>query len=368
MTPCFAADSFWNTPIPADAALHPQSERWCGLLAQRCGGAGVHINLHAWTIPVVEAEAGTPMVRVERRIQRWSETTGFIAASRHRLREPGHPLGHAPGFAGAPIPAHARPDPAMDGHLLVVDRAAGMAYDMWAAERGADGGWSACTGISYPIAGSGVFDRATVAVGEGESVHLYGPGRASGVPLLAGLIRHHEVLAGRIAHRLAFATDCSAWRRHAFPALWTDGWLPGGIPQGSVLQLDPGLDLRAFALGPAELTVARALQEFGAVLVDVATGCTLYGEGLWHRAGAGWRGLLDEDGLRRIPFTAWRVLALHPERDGGLNPLYHNGHRPWFRRALAATGTPAPACDWTPEHDGEPAGLDHATTWLTHER
>lgn len=347
----FHADSFWNTPIPARAPVHPASPGWIDMLAWRTGGVGVHLNLHRWTIPVVAAPAGTPLQPVARRIDRWSETTGFMAASRPRL-DADHPRGHTPAFScGVPIPAQARPDPAQDGHLVVVSPERGLAWDMWAATCDGQGRWASCTGITYRLDGMGVFDRGQVPVGEGESVHLYGPGRASGVPLLAGLISHHEVLDGRIAHRLAFATDCSGWRRYCFPALWTDGFMPGGIPQGSLLQLDPALDLDRIRLSPAARVVARALQEYGAVLVDVATGCTLYGEGLWHDPVRSWTGLLDEDELRAIPFSCWRVLAGAPEQDGGLNPMYHNGHRPLFRGALAAAGLPEPHCDWAPESE-----------------
>jgi len=119
---------------------------------------------------------------------------------------------------------------------------------MWAAHRRDDGEWEANTGMKYRADGSGVFDRKSFAIHNGESIHLYGPSRAAGVPALAGTIMHQEMQEGRIEHRLGFATQAAALQRFVSPpACWTDGGLRQGLPEGAVLQLDPALIVARYA-------------------------------------------------------------------------------------------------------------------------
>jgi len=148
---------------------------------------------------------------------------------------------------------------------------------------------------------------------------------------VAGLIMHDEMEAGWIPHKLAYACECPALGEYVRPpALWTDGWLPGGLPEGSVLQLDPALDLAAFDLSRGALVVARALQEFGAVLVDFSGGVTLYGEYLPASSGRSWAGLLEEEDLRCIGFEHFRVLRMGMRQRGGSHPRHHGIMRPKF--------------------------------------
>ena len=58
--------------------------------------------------------------------------------------------------------------------------------------------------------GSGVWRTEDFAVRDGESIHFHGPSRAAGVPAIAGLIMLDEVLAGRIEHKIAFASHYNA--------------------------------------------------------------------------------------------------------------------------------------------------------------
>ncbi|MCX8040499.1 MAG: hypothetical protein RMM29_07665 [Planctomycetota bacterium] len=332
----FSDTSFWNTPLPSSPVLAAENERWRELLYWACPEGGFHINLHAWTMPVYDVDARTPRVRVERRFalirdgvlsgdEEPREGGMFFRHARHRLG-PEHPLGHGPGFGPeVPIPPDAHPDPAGDAHLILVDWEQGWAWDMWGVLRLPDGRWCSFTGMRYRIDGDGVFDPAWFAAEIGESIHLYGPSRASGVPAVAGLIMHDEVRAGRIAHKLAFGCLAPALLKHSPPATWTDGGLPGGIPQGTIIQLDPALDLGRFPLSPGARAVARALQEYGAVLCDFAGGATLYGEGAWAHPGMRWEGLLGEEDLRCIPFDCYRFLAPSRIIERGMVSNQHPG-------------------------------------------
>lgn len=164
-----------------------------------------------------------------------------------------------------------------------------------------------------------------IPIRDGESIHYFGPGRASGVPIIAGLIMEWELRAGHIDHRLAFCSPCSALGCFIHPpAIWTDGPWSGGIPEGAVVQLDPALNLDRFSLSPGARVVARALQEYGAVNTDTGGTNALYGEGLWAHPGRSWDGLLAADGLMAIPLQHYRVLRLDGVNDSGMHHRHSN--------------------------------------------
>ena len=155
---------------------------------------------------------------------------------------------------------------------------------------------------------------------DGESIHFHGPSRAAGVPAIAGLIMHQEVLEGEIRHKLAYATPCNALKEFVFPATWTDGHREGGLPEGALIQLDPALEPADFGLSPAGAAIFRALQEYGMVNVDNAGGNTLYGEGLYASTDRSWEGLLEEGEMKKVPLEHYRVLKLGPVTHMGDSP------------------------------------------------
>jgi hypothetical protein len=301
----FSDTSFWNQPIGEHPEIDPESDRFISLLKQEPTGNNFGINATRWTIPVYEACKTTPRVDIgyyylsDREKEHW-----------HTSRER---FGHGPGFGkNVPMPPEATPDPEEDAHLAVVDRENRIAWDMWGLQKHEDGSWTSNTGMKYPLDGDGVFRTEDFDILDGESVHFHGPSRAAGVPAIAGLILYDEVMSGKIEHKLACATRFNAKQEFVYPASWTDGFVEGGIPEGAVIQLDPGLDLDRFGLWPGEKVVARALQEYGMVVVDAAGGSPIYAEGLWGHPGKSWEGVLREwdGGINSIPYDHYRVLKL----------------------------------------------------------
>jgi len=303
----FAESSFWNQPLPKNAEVDPRSEHYISLLQGDPSGKNFGINLTRYTIPVFEVDERTPRLVVRRH--------SLSDAEKADWKTDRATFGHGRDFDAAPvpIPEAAVPDSASDMHLALVDWTRMTAWDMWAAQKLPDGGWESNTGMKYRLDGPGVFDPSEFSVRDGESIHFHGPGRAAGVPIIAGLIMYDEVASGEIAHKVACATHFNAYKEFTFPAVWTDGHYPGGIPEGAVLQLDPSLDLSRFDLLPGERVVARALQVYGMVNVDNAGGSPLYGENLNHDPkGRSWKGILREwdGGIASIPLRHFRVLKL----------------------------------------------------------
>jgi len=322
----FSDSSFWNQKLDQAVGTHPKSGEWISLLERLDGHSGFYMNLKEWTVPVYEVSPSTPTYSIGKRMPFFDSGYEFFYLNSKPYIKAGHPEGHGAGFGvEVPIPPEAEPDASNDAHIVIVDRERGLAWDMWAAQKKEDGTWWSCTGMKYDLYGDGIFDGGQFPIHNGESIHLYGPSRAAGVPIIAGLIMHHEILAGKIEHKLAFASDCAALLEHvAPPAVWTDGGVPGGIPEGSVLQLDPAVDLDLLGLSENEKTIARAMQEYGMVLVDVADGATVYGEGLWGHEGLSWDGLLSEDGLRKIPYENFRVVESGTSVEKGMVPMAHH--------------------------------------------
>lgn len=305
----FSDSSFWNQPIGPDPEIDPRSEHFTGLLMKGRYGPGFGINLTHWTIPVYEVDARTPMRRIHQRRE----------TSQKKYKLWGEIFSHGPGFGPEiPIPDHAQPDPENDAHMAMVDWTRMRGWDMWAVRKREDGEWESATGMTYPLDGDGVFKREWFKIKPGESIHFYGPSRASGVAALAGLIMHEEVRSGRIKHKLAFACSSNACQEYVWPATWTDGYVEGGIPEGAVIQLDPDLELGQFSLSAGGLTVARALQEYGAVGTDNAGGNGLYGEHLIAKPGLTWEGVLGPFDIAGIEARHFRVLKLGEIRHEGM--------------------------------------------------
>lgn len=301
----FSESSFWNQPIRANQEIDPRSDHFINLLKSEPTGNRFGINASKWTIPVYYADKSTPRYDIgyhylsDREKENWQ-------SERNRF-------GHGNGFGdNVPIPVGATPDPEEDAHLAIIDWENLEAWDMWGLKKHEDGSWTSKTGMKYRLDGEGVFSVDEFDIENGESVHFHGPSRAAGVPAIAGLIMYDEVISGKIRHKLSCATRFNAKQEYVFPATWTDGFIVGGIPEGAVIQLDPDLDLRLFDLLPGEIVVARALQEYGMVVVDVAGGSPIYAEGLWGYPEKSWEGILREweDGINSISYDHYRVLKL----------------------------------------------------------
>ncbi len=338
----FSDQSFWNTPIGSDPDVYERDAHCRQLLGKY---PGLHVNIHAWTIPVYCADANTRRYRLRPKLPDCPLSQGHLIASLPWLDE-GHPTGIHPSAQGlVPIPDHAVPDGENDAHMSVVDLDAGKVYDMWQVRRNSDGTWSTNAAIAYDLDGPGVFNRQDFPLlHNNESIHYHGPCRASGVPNVAGLIMRSEIERGRIEHKLAFACPVVGLQEFCSPpAAWTDGWLPGGIPEGMVMQLSPDLDLDAFGLPPAARVVAEGLQEYGAVLVDYSCTPTLYAEGLFYPGcERSWADVLVEDALEAVGFEHFRFLKPEGLVHQGSHPVYHCGMSAKFYAYLSEKNLAAP--------------------------
>lgn len=277
----FATSSPFNVPVRTSPSIDPNSAAMVARLS-RTGQA--YANLYAYGIPIYTATSSTPRYRVV------CDQEGAWGAC---------PLTQQP----MPIPTGARPSSGTDGAMVVIDPATGTVGEYWRARR-VGSTWQAGWGAVNSLTGSGWGGASTGA----------------GASRLGGVVRVDEIAAGVINHALVVQTDNACAGRFRAPALKTDGDSVRSdcIPEGARIQLDPTINLAAISgLTPGERAVARALQVYGAYVIDkagtsmsvsfeVARDATSSSPGaVYTRAGLSW----DYFGMPRVPWKRLRVLA-----------------------------------------------------------
>jgi len=290
----YAATSPWNTPIDPMAQYDPNSNAMIATIGLSKNGGSISSDASRFSYPVYFADSSTP---------RWDITC--LKYSCTIVTSKGAEMTST--IKGVPIPANAKSSTGTDGNMIVIDRVTGAEYNLWQAER-TETGWS--------VGNASVYNIYWDAMPE-----LYGS-RGAGIPYYAGLIRPWEIVQGHIDHAIAFGYPFPARDRCVFPASKTDGEskLPDAIPEGARLQLDPLLteaDFDRLGLDRTGKIIARALQQYGMILVDYSGRPKIYAENLadnplttqsWLDPQLG----LTDSTITHIPYTSFRVLALPP--------------------------------------------------------
>jgi hypothetical protein len=277
----FSDASPWNHRIPADALMDPASD---ALIADFASRGPLHINIKDWSIPVYFIDADhTPL--------------HDVADSRPGVYGLGFEFPRS-----IPIPDGAIASPPFDGdnHLCIIDRAKNREWGMWWARQDASGRWSTGLGAVTDLAATGVARPWYAVDRELDAARA----RASGFPLVAGLIFVDEIKAGRINHALVFAYDHCRTGFFIPPASTAQVTVPKttnsfGIPMGGRLQLDPKWGVEQSALSAGGKIVARALQEYGAYCGDYADANVIFADNS-PAALQAWAGVLDFGELARV--------------------------------------------------------------------
>ena len=234
----FSSTSPWNMPIGSLARYESAtSPRTANLLD---GRSAPWVNAGQYSHPVVRASSSDPMAT---------------------FRRPGHP------DVQYRVPNSARPANGSDAHLHVVDPTGRYVDESWLT-KGANPSWT----TGYHV-----------------RTDLYGPGvgaggvRAYGGSAIGGLIRQWELDEGRIRHALALAVDgFQLARGPVWPASSEDGnassSYSGRNPMGTLAAIPPSVDVTRLGLSATGVVVARALQDYGAYVVDRSSAFTFFAE------------------------------------------------------------------------------------------
>jgi hypothetical protein len=278
----FSRASLFNQPIPAEAKLAPRSIKIRNqLIRVKTADEPLQLNRDLWTVNVSFAPVDAKRVSV-------TNADGW--------RVDGVPLGEdAFGTSDA------------DGHLVIIDQEKNLVWNFYQARRKGDMLTAAAFGV-FRLNGPGWWNP------NGGSVPGPWSGRSSNASLLGGLIFPEELTAGEIPHALSLSMDVKFMaQKPALPALTTDDHgVPGGIPNGSRLQLDPRLDLDNLGLGREAKIIARAWQKFGAFIVERGTGIAIYFRSVQNLHGQNPYKGMDFTGLTGRLLQHTRVIS--PER------------------------------------------------------
>lgn len=239
----FAADSPWNLGVGSGAQFAPLSDpRTASLIRD---DIWPWVNADTFSHPVYRATLTDPMATVH-------DDRNANPDAQYRI-----PLNAAPSAGNGSY---------SDADLHVVDPTDRWVDESWSMRKQTATYW---------------------LTGYHQRVDLHGSGmdngvRAASVSALGGLVRQWELDQGEIRHALALALDSSQMRRGpVWPAKtedWANGDYAGALPMGTFVAVPPGVDLSALNLSRAGLVMARALQRYGAYVVDTAGAFSFYAE------------------------------------------------------------------------------------------
>jgi hypothetical protein len=299
----FNAQSPWNSLIPANPALAPDSTTLVSdLRTSSQYGTNLDVNIARFSIPLYYATPSTPLVDVLAELG----GLGFSGSNGENAH------------AQVPIPAGATPDPESDHHLLIVDRAKNLEWGMWNTVN-TNGKWTCSLGATADLSGDGLRPYKP----NNPTWYTSHGARACGFPLIAGLIRTEEIDAGRIEHALVIAYPHIRAGLYMSPAstaqsrIGDDAIKTRGIPCGGRIQLDPSLNLDSLGLSRAGRIIAEALQRYGAYVGDYSGAISLYAENA-PAAQAHWQGVLDTYVFsNKLDLSKFRVLQYGTLTDDG---------------------------------------------------
>ena len=154
-----------------------------------------------------------------------------------------------------PIPENPLIEGGSDHHILIVDQDARILYELFAAEKQADGSWSAGSGAVFNLSEYALRPSGWTSAD------------AAGLAILPGLVRYDEVNAGEINHALRFTVPSTrrayVWPARHYASSITD---PAYPPMGQRFRLKSSFNSSGYPY-QAKI-VLEALKKYGMILSD----------------------------------------------------------------------------------------------------
>lgn len=237
------ADNIWNRDVSA-LPVHAMSATWIASIGATASlhpdfGAGPYQG-RTIGIPYVVIGATQPSVPIS-----------FTYADES---QPGpYPIPPLVPVEGGGVRASAGTG---DAHVLLVQAGTCDLYEVFAARRHDRGAsWSGGSGA--------VFDLGSNALRPGG----WTSADAAGLPILPGLIRYDEILAGEVTHAARFTAPSTqrayVWPARHFASSSTDAALP---PMGLRVRLKASVDISGFSA--ANQVILTGLKRYGMMLAD----------------------------------------------------------------------------------------------------
>ena len=288
--PLLPADNIWNTPID-DLPVDPNSSAYINTI-------GAATNPHAdfgsgeWPpgsgnpigIPFVVVPAGQPLVTIN--------ISPYASES-----DPG------PYPVPADAPIEGGSGSTGDRHVLVVRQGECKLYEMYRAFPNGDGSWNAESAAVYGLNSNALRPDTWTSAD------------AAGLPILPGLARYEEVVAGEIKHALRF-TASATQKAHVWPARHnaSNSTDPTRPPMGQRFRLKASFVIDD-SFSPQGKVILQALKKYGLILADNGSNWFISGA-----PNAGWDNsalAADFDRVSGSDFEAVDVSSLMVEANSG---------------------------------------------------
>ena len=270
--PAFPANNYWHKDISA-LPVHPRSAQWMSHMSSTRPlhpdfGPSYGAQSVPYGIPITYVAGTHPKVSVSFDYADESDRVGY-------------PLGADTKIEGGQMTDG-------DRHAIVVDKTACRVYETWATHK--DGTtWYAGSGATWNLKTNSLRPSGWTSAD------------AAGLPILPGLLRYDEILAGRVDHAIRFTTNVTD-KRFIWPARHQAGSVNNLSypPMGARFRLKKGYSTAG--LRADTLIVVKAMKAYGLVLAD--NGSPWYFQGTqdtrWQSA------MLDQ--LKRIPASAFEAV------------------------------------------------------------
>jgi hypothetical protein len=246
----FSPNSFWNSPLPADAPLAAESVQLAQALSaeidrEKSARIGPWIATNQYGVPIYVVGPDVPKVHVT-------------------VDAPFPPL--VADFEQVPIPEQATPGQGNDKHMTIYQPSTDTLWEFWVAYRAADG-WHMRWGGKM----------TNVSTNPGHFENPFGA-TATSLPQAGGVITANEMRSLKIEHAVGIGIPNTREGEITWPAQRGDGRTsgPGAIPLGTHFRIDPAVDVEKLNISPLGRAIARAAQRYGMIVGDTA-GCVVFG-------------------------------------------------------------------------------------------
>jgi hypothetical protein len=272
--PAFPANNIWHADV-SKLPVHARSRQWTSHMSPSSRlhpdfGPSYGEQPVPYGIPITYVGSGHAKVRV----------TFDYADESDKVR---YPLGPDTKVEGGQWRTG-------DRHTIVVDTGTCRLYETWATRK-KDGRWYAGSGATWDLKSNALRTAGWTSAD------------AAGLPILPGLLRYDEVVAGKVDHAIRFTTPVTD-KRYIWPARHhagsrTDVTYP---PMGARFRLKASYPLTG--LRADTKVVLKAMKTYGLMLAD--NGSAWYFQGTSDTRWKNKEGMLDE--LKRIPASAFEAV------------------------------------------------------------
>ena len=230
--PMFPANNYWNARVDS-LPTHPQSAAWIESI-----GAAEAFHMDFGSGEWDGGPIGIPY--------------NIVAGSAVPKFEPEFYYPDESDAGPYPLPDDPNIEFGSDHHIIVVDTETCILYEIFDASF-ADGQWFG--------GGGAIFDLRSNAL----RPDTWTSADAAGLPILPGLVRYDEILAGEINHALRFTVEDTAG--YIWPARHLTADAQDGIPpMGARFRLKTDYEISSF---PNEVQIIlQAMKTYGIILAD----------------------------------------------------------------------------------------------------